>query len=171
MLIINTIRKVCLETEVPFPEWQASVPTRTLVECTLTSRTSRLMIPHTSCLRCTLSPGVDSQRHAEASIVSNFIDWPGFTTTSLQENLKRRLAVRQCTLQALTALYLPPSYPSYRENASNHLEPIPLEPFPLSMSRMIKLLGTEEDHSVLCTIIRLIRKLVKVSRVSFQATG
>lgn len=57
-----------------------------------------------------------------------------------------RAAIRQRTLQALVALHLSPG----------------AQPFPLSMSRIIKYLGAESDASVLAALLRLIGRLIKV---------
>ncbi|GFZ48929.1 hypothetical protein JCM24511_06678 [Saitozyma sp. JCM 24511] len=57
----------------------------------------------------------------------------------------KEAAIRQRTLQALVALHLSPG----------------AQPFPLSMSRIIKYLGAESDASVLAALLRLIGRLIK----------
>lgn len=65
-----------------------------------------------------------------------------------------RPAVRQRTIQALMALNLDPSTLMKRNSG-----------FPLSMSKVVRLLGAEEDQSVLCVLLRLLRRLIEVSQI------
>lgn len=59
----------------------------------------------------------------------------------------RRAAIRQRSIEAINSLHL-------RRDADD---------YPLSMSKIVKMLSTEEDDAVLLVILRTLRRLLEVS--------
>lgn len=97
-----------------------------------------------------LSPHYSSPRHTSNTPSESQIYLPE------GELMNVRPAVRQMTLQALSALHIPRSG-------------MEREPFPLSMSKVIRMIEKEQDTGVLNVLLRLLRSLLDVSQRNVRA--
>lgn len=183
LLLINTIRKVCLLLFF-FLLHARGQSTEKLNAITRIYRRANLQIYCSHCIRLlnylfTIShrPSPHCSSPNPFSVTPRTFILLSHSLSNLTEILHgllftvalfARAAIRQRTYQALVALHLSsstfPRTPPQLYSQAQQSIPVPLA-FPLLMSKVVKAVCRETDGSCLCVLFKLLKRLIHVSRV------